>query len=56
MHLSRRLGPSTGRGVVVFSTEDLSVGLVGQPVDGIRGYTPEVATEIVLRLLRGAAK
>jgi hypothetical protein len=31
---------------IVYSREDLSAGMVGQQVDGINGYTPEVATEI----------
>lgn len=40
-----------GKLIVAYSGEDLSVGLVGQPVDGIVGYTPETATEIMARLL-----
>ena len=40
-----------GRPVVYFSREDLSAGLVGQPVDGIVGYQPETASEIMLRLV-----
>jgi hypothetical protein len=36
---------------VIYSREDLSAGLVGQPVDGILGYSPETATEIVRRLV-----
>ena len=36
---------------VVFSGQDLSVGLVGQPVDGIVGYTPDQATTLVRRLI-----
>src|SRR5688500_14996548 len=40
-----------GRPAVYFSREDLSAGLVGQPVDGIVGYHPETASEIMLRLL-----
>ena len=40
-----------GRPVVYFSREDLSAGLVGQPVDGIVGYHPETASEIMLRLI-----
>jgi hypothetical protein len=34
MEISNRL-------TVIFSGEDLSVGLVGQPVDGIVGYVPQ---------------
>lgn len=40
-----------GRLAVVYSPEDLTVGLVGQPVDGIIGYTPAAATELMKRLL-----
>ena len=36
---------------VIFSAEDLSTGLVGQQVDGINGYTPACATEIMRRLV-----
>ncbi|MDB5321846.1 MAG: hypothetical protein JWN40_3477 [Phycisphaerales bacterium] len=36
---------------VVYSAEDLSTGLVGQQVDGINGYTPACATEIMRRLV-----
>jgi hypothetical protein len=36
-----------GRAAVFYSPLDLSVGLVGQPVDGIAGYEPETATKIV---------
>ena len=31
---------TAGKGRVFLSQEDLSVGLVGQPVDGIVGYVP----------------
>ena len=41
--------------VVVFSAEDLSTGMVGQPVDGIYGYTPGCATEIMRRLVLNLA-
>jgi hypothetical protein len=34
------------RPAIYFSPEDLSVGLVGQPIDGIFGYTPQSATAI----------
>jgi hypothetical protein len=57
-----RLGESTkdprvcgivlnSRTAIYFSREDLSVGLVGQPVDGIYGYTPSVATDIMRNIL-----
>jgi hypothetical protein len=39
------------RPAILLSAEDLSAGLVGQPVDGIVGYSPEAATEIVARIL-----
>jgi hypothetical protein len=47
-----------GKLVVVFSGEDLSGGLVGQPVDGVIGYSPATATELMRRLLltRAVAK
>ena len=40
-----------GRPIILYSREDLSVGLVGQDVDGIIGYTPATATELMLRIL-----
>jgi len=40
-----------GKWAIVFSAEDLSTGLVGQQVDGIVGYTPATATEIMRRLV-----
>jgi hypothetical protein len=43
--------PAEGKPAVVFSREDLSVGLVGQHVDGVYGYSPVAATAIVERLL-----
>jgi hypothetical protein len=44
MAVNNRLG-------VYFSREDLSAGLVGQDVDGVMGYAPETATEIVRNIL-----
>lgn len=44
-----------GRLGVLFSAEDLSVGMVGHPVDGINGYDPKSATTIVRNLLLGVA-
>jgi hypothetical protein len=35
------------RAAIIHSREDLSVGLVGQPVDGILGYSPASATDLV---------
>lgn len=40
-----------GRTAVYFSKEDLSAGLVGQPTDGIIGYTPDVATAIMRNMI-----
>lgn len=42
------------RWVVLFSPHDLSAGLVGQNIDGIKGYAPTTATEIVRRVLVNA--
>ena len=39
------------RWAVVFSPHDLTAGLVGHNVDGIRGYAPATATEIVRRVI-----
>jgi hypothetical protein len=36
---------------VFFSREDLSAGLVGEPVDGIIGYSPDTATAIMRNIL-----
>jgi hypothetical protein len=44
-----------GRVAVFFSREDLSAGLVGQPVDGIIGYEPRSATEVMRRILAYAS-
>ncbi len=40
---------------VIYSAEDLSTGLVGQQVDGVNGYTPACATEIMRRLVLNLA-
>lgn len=39
------------RPIILFSREDLSAGLVGQPVDGILGYSPAAATDLMRRIL-----
>ena len=44
-----------GRVAVFYSREDLSAGLVGEPVDGIIGYTPATATAIMRNILLYAA-
>jgi hypothetical protein len=40
-----------GRVAVFFSVEDLSTGLVGQPVDGIYGYEPASATDLMRNMI-----
>jgi hypothetical protein len=40
-----------GRYGVFYSREDLTEGLVGEPVDGIFGYSPESATQIMRNLV-----
>jgi hypothetical protein len=40
-----------GRPAIFFSREDLSSGIVGEPVDGIMGYSPETATEIMRNII-----
>ena len=40
-----------GRLAVIVSYEDLSVGLVGQPIDGIHGYEPSSATALMTQIL-----
>jgi hypothetical protein len=47
-----RFRASVGKGNVFFSREDLTVGLVGQPVDGVFGYSPESALDLVTRVAR----
>lgn len=39
------------RVAVIYSREDLSTGLVGEPVDGVYGYTPKSAMELVSGVL-----
>ncbi|HEY2587210.1 MAG TPA: DUF4159 domain-containing protein [Tepidisphaeraceae bacterium] len=38
-----------------YSPDDLSEGLVGQPVDGVIGYTPDVATSIMRNIVAFAS-
>jgi hypothetical protein len=47
---------TAGKGRIFLSQEDLSVGLVGQPVDGIYGYEPKTATAIVGNIILSAQK
>jgi len=41
---------------VIYSREDLSAGLVGQSIEGVVGYTPQTATELMARILTHASK
>ncbi|MGF1632288.1 MAG: DUF4159 domain-containing protein [Phycisphaerae bacterium] len=43
-----------GRLAVVFSSEDLSTGMVGMPVDGIIGYAPQTARDLTKAILKFA--
>jgi len=43
------------RSAIFFSPEDLSVGLVGHPIDGVVGYTPQSAAAIVRAILLSLA-
>ena len=40
-----------GRVAIIYSREDLSAGLVGEPVDGITGYSPASATELMTAII-----
>jgi hypothetical protein len=40
-----------GRVAVLYSRQDLSTGLVGVPVDGVIGYDPETATDIMRNII-----
>ncbi len=44
------------RAIVIFSREDLSTGLVGEPVDGILGYDPDSATALLRNILLYATR
>ena len=45
-----------GKTGILISALDLTAGMMGQPVDGIRGYEPAAATAIVEQCLMGALK
>lgn len=45
-----------GRLAVYFSAEDLSVGLVGQEIDGVVGYTPSVATRLMEKIITSSVR
>jgi hypothetical protein len=45
-----------GRLAVFYSPQDVSVGLVGQPIDGVAGYVPDDATRVVANVVAYAAR
>lgn len=45
-----------GKYRVIYSPQDMTAGLLGQPVDGIFGYSPKSATDIMASLLLYAGK
>jgi len=46
-----------GKPALIYSREDLSTAMVGQQVDGVFGYAPASATDLMARLLvLGAGK
>jgi hypothetical protein len=48
----RLRGITFGKRIGVFySREDLSAGLVGQAVDGVYGYEPQAATDLMTAML-----
>jgi hypothetical protein len=52
LNQARIRGISIGNRVAVFfSRDDLSAGIVGEPVDGVVGYSPETATAIMRNIL-----
>ena len=52
LNAPRVRGIEAGSGVAIFySREDLSAGMVGEPVDGILGYDPATATAIMRNIL-----
>lgn len=51
-HHAKLRGIMAGKRVgVFFSREDISAGIVGQPVDGIYGYDPATATNLMASML-----
>ncbi len=40
-----------GKTVIYYSREDLSMGIVGSSIDGVLGYTPQSATDLMSRLV-----
>jgi hypothetical protein len=45
-----------GRLAVIYSREDLSAGLVGEPVDGIKGYAPATASQLMTDIILANSK
>jgi hypothetical protein len=46
--------PLGGRWAVIYSPVDFSAGLVGQSIEGVIGYTPAAATEMIRRIIVNA--
>jgi hypothetical protein len=56
LHVPQLRGFTVGDRVAVFySPQDLSVGLVGMPIDGVAGYAPADATKVVADVIAYAA-
>jgi hypothetical protein len=56
LHEPQLRGLSIGnRTAVLYSPQDVSVGLVGEPVDGIEGYAPDDAAKIVAAVIAYAS-
>lgn len=48
-------GTARRKTAVIYSAEDITEGLVGQPVDGVYGYQPQTATNLMANLITYAA-
>jgi hypothetical protein len=44
-------GAAAGAGMIYYSAEDLTEGLVGQPIDGVYGYQPRTATSLMANII-----
>ena len=54
-HSPKLRGITFGKRIgVFFSREDISAGIVGEPVDGIYGYDPKTATDLMAGMLQYA--
>ncbi len=52
----RLQGADSGhRLAIIYSREDLSAGLTGAPVDGVVGYEPDTATDLMRRIILNAS-